>query len=187
MCPSYRIRVNREIYAVIALAIPIPLMVLLRWLQNLYTDEKGIATFKGIPFMTSAGPCTSSIPKATIKWMQNEEAILPCPRIGILVPVFSMGVLVSFWALLRPSILGLDLHILLLHQHSVCRARDRGKWTVLRRESIEMAEGATFVRGSNRWYPSIRTDGFPYQPICKCTESWKPNDATVIPVLAFQF
>ncbi|PKI46177.1 hypothetical protein CRG98_033435 [Punica granatum] len=34
---------------------------------NLYTDEKGVATFKGIPFMTSAGPCTSSIPKASIK------------------------------------------------------------------------------------------------------------------------
>ncbi|KAF8085692.1 hypothetical protein N665_0650s0005 [Sinapis alba] len=34
---------------------------------NLYTDESGVATYKGIPFMTSAGPCTSSIPKATIK------------------------------------------------------------------------------------------------------------------------
>ncbi|MBA0841407.1 hypothetical protein Goarm_003898 [Gossypium armourianum] len=34
---------------------------------NLFTDEKGMATFKGIPFMTSAGPCTSSIPKASIK------------------------------------------------------------------------------------------------------------------------
>lgn len=34
---------------------------------NLFTDEKGVATFKGVPFMTSAGPCTSSIPKATIK------------------------------------------------------------------------------------------------------------------------
>ncbi|KAF7830862.1 aminoacyl tRNA synthase complex-interacting multifunctional protein 1 [Senna tora] len=34
---------------------------------NLFTDEKGVATFKGIPFMTSGGPCTSSIPKATIK------------------------------------------------------------------------------------------------------------------------
>ncbi|KAL1192434.1 Methionine--tRNA ligase, cytoplasmic [Cardamine amara subsp. amara] len=34
---------------------------------NLYTDENGVATYKGIPFMTSAGPCTSSIPKATIK------------------------------------------------------------------------------------------------------------------------
>ncbi|XVF00340.1 hypothetical protein REPUB_Repub03eG0276700 [Reevesia pubescens] len=34
---------------------------------HLFTDEKGVATFKGIPFMTSAGPCTSSIPKATIK------------------------------------------------------------------------------------------------------------------------
>ncbi|KAF6168683.1 hypothetical protein GIB67_026569 [Kingdonia uniflora] len=33
----------------------------------LYTDENGIATFKGIPFMTSAGPCTSSIRKASIK------------------------------------------------------------------------------------------------------------------------
>ncbi|XP_060211136.1 methionine--tRNA ligase, cytoplasmic isoform X2 [Lycium barbarum] len=34
---------------------------------NLFTDDKGIATFKGIPFMTSAGPCISSIPRATIK------------------------------------------------------------------------------------------------------------------------
>jgi aminoacyl tRNA synthase complex-interacting multifunctional protein 1 len=34
---------------------------------NLFTDENGVATFKGIPFMTSGGPCSSSIPKATIK------------------------------------------------------------------------------------------------------------------------
>lgn len=34
---------------------------------NLFTDEKGVATFKGVAFMTSAGPCTSSITKATIK------------------------------------------------------------------------------------------------------------------------
>ncbi|KFK36938.1 hypothetical protein AALP_AA4G191900 [Arabis alpina] len=34
---------------------------------HLYTDENGVATYKGTPFMTSAGPCTSSIPKATIK------------------------------------------------------------------------------------------------------------------------
>lgn len=34
---------------------------------HLYTDESGVATYKGIPFMTSAGPCTSNIPKATIK------------------------------------------------------------------------------------------------------------------------
>ncbi|CAM8961347.1 unnamed protein product [Rhodiola kirilowii] len=34
---------------------------------HLFTDDKGVATFKGIPFMTSGGPCTSSIPKATIK------------------------------------------------------------------------------------------------------------------------
>ncbi|KAL5733063.1 hypothetical protein ACOSP7_032401 [Xanthoceras sorbifolium] len=34
---------------------------------NLFTDDKGVATFKGIPFMTSAGPCTSSIPRASIK------------------------------------------------------------------------------------------------------------------------
>ncbi|XWS74512.1 hypothetical protein CRYUN_Cryun01aG0004300 [Craigia yunnanensis] len=34
---------------------------------HLFTDEKGVATFKGIPFMTSAGPCTSSIHKASIK------------------------------------------------------------------------------------------------------------------------
>uniref|UniRef100_A0A1J3ICU0 Putative methionine--tRNA ligase n=1 Tax=Noccaea caerulescens TaxID=107243 RepID=A0A1J3ICU0_NOCCA len=34
---------------------------------HLYTDENGVATYKGIPFMTSAGPCTSKIPKATVK------------------------------------------------------------------------------------------------------------------------
>lgn len=39
-----------------------------QWVQNLFTDEKGIATFKGIPFMTSSGPCTSSISKGSIKW-----------------------------------------------------------------------------------------------------------------------
>ncbi|KAJ0975478.1 hypothetical protein J5N97_017443 [Dioscorea zingiberensis] len=33
----------------------------------MYTDDKGVATYKGIPFMTTAGPCTSSIPKASIK------------------------------------------------------------------------------------------------------------------------
>jgi aminoacyl tRNA synthase complex-interacting multifunctional protein 1 len=34
---------------------------------HLFTDDKGVATFKGIPFMTSTGPCTSSIPNASIK------------------------------------------------------------------------------------------------------------------------
>ncbi|KAL1542054.1 aminoacyl tRNA synthase complex-interacting multifunctional protein 1-like [Salvia divinorum] len=34
---------------------------------NLFTDEKGVATFKGIPFMTSSGPCSSSIPNGSIK------------------------------------------------------------------------------------------------------------------------
>ncbi|XP_062181207.1 methionine--tRNA ligase, cytoplasmic-like [Phragmites australis] len=34
---------------------------------HLRTDENGIATFKGIPFTTSAGPCRSSIPNANIK------------------------------------------------------------------------------------------------------------------------
>ncbi|XP_057778442.1 uncharacterized protein LOC130997208 [Salvia miltiorrhiza] len=34
---------------------------------NLFTDEKGIAKFKGIPFMTSSGPCSSSIPNGSIK------------------------------------------------------------------------------------------------------------------------
>ncbi|KAL5720822.1 hypothetical protein ACHQM5_013453 [Ranunculus cassubicifolius] len=34
---------------------------------NLRTDDKGVATFKGVAFMTSAGPCTSSIPNASIK------------------------------------------------------------------------------------------------------------------------
>ncbi|KAL1542053.1 aminoacyl tRNA synthase complex-interacting multifunctional protein 1-like [Salvia divinorum] len=34
---------------------------------NLFTDEKGVATFKGIPFMTSSGPCSSSIPNGSIR------------------------------------------------------------------------------------------------------------------------
>ncbi|KAK9115977.1 hypothetical protein Sjap_014924 [Stephania japonica] len=34
---------------------------------HLCTDEKGIATFKGVPFMTSAGACKSSIRNANIK------------------------------------------------------------------------------------------------------------------------
>ncbi|KAL8210785.1 hypothetical protein R6Q57_005222 [Mikania cordata] len=34
---------------------------------NLFTDDKGVATFKGVPFMTSAGPCTSTISNAGIK------------------------------------------------------------------------------------------------------------------------
>lgn len=34
---------------------------------HLVTDDKGVATFKAAPFMTSAGPCRSSIPKASIK------------------------------------------------------------------------------------------------------------------------
>ncbi|XP_073144559.1 tRNA-aminoacylation cofactor ARC1 isoform X2 [Henckelia pumila] len=34
---------------------------------HLFTNDQGVATFKNIPFMTSAGPCTSSIPSATIK------------------------------------------------------------------------------------------------------------------------
>lgn len=34
---------------------------------HLYTDDNGVATYKGVPFMTSAGPCTSSISKASIK------------------------------------------------------------------------------------------------------------------------
>ncbi|KAM7274751.1 hypothetical protein ACFE04_016617 [Oxalis oulophora] len=33
---------------------------------HLFTDDKGVATYKGIPFMTSGGPCTSSITKGTI-------------------------------------------------------------------------------------------------------------------------
>ncbi|KAG9443250.1 hypothetical protein H6P81_014590 [Aristolochia fimbriata] len=37
---------------------------------SLYTDDKGVATYKGTPFMTSAGPCKSSIPKATIKYIE---------------------------------------------------------------------------------------------------------------------
>nr|GMC92911.1 probable methionine--tRNA ligase [Ipomoea batatas] len=36
------------------------------WTQNLSTDDNGVATFKGIPFMTSAGPCTSSLTRASI-------------------------------------------------------------------------------------------------------------------------
>lgn len=46
------------------------LIMSISWVQNLFTDDKGVATFKGIPFMTSGGPCTSSIPKASIKWRQ---------------------------------------------------------------------------------------------------------------------
>lgn len=34
---------------------------------NLFTDDKGVATFKGVPFMTSAGPCTSTIPNGSVK------------------------------------------------------------------------------------------------------------------------
>ncbi|KAL7107551.1 hypothetical protein ACP275_06G061600 [Erythranthe tilingii] len=34
---------------------------------HLFTDEACVATFKGIPFMTSSGPITSSFPKASIK------------------------------------------------------------------------------------------------------------------------
>ncbi|KAL6853767.1 hypothetical protein ACP4OV_019796 [Aristida adscensionis] len=34
---------------------------------HLRTDENGTATFKGVPFTTSAGPCRSSIPNASIK------------------------------------------------------------------------------------------------------------------------
>ncbi|XP_058207388.1 methionine--tRNA ligase, cytoplasmic isoform X2 [Rhododendron vialii] len=34
---------------------------------HLFTDDKGVATFKGIPFTTSCGSCTSSIPNASIK------------------------------------------------------------------------------------------------------------------------
>ncbi|OAY84299.1 probable methionine--tRNA ligase isoform X2 [Ananas comosus] len=34
---------------------------------HLYTDDKSVATYKGVPFMTSAGPCMSSIPNGSIK------------------------------------------------------------------------------------------------------------------------
>lgn len=34
---------------------------------HLFTDASGLATFEGVPFMTSAGPCKSSIPNASIK------------------------------------------------------------------------------------------------------------------------
>ncbi|KAL6541662.1 hypothetical protein OROGR_011148 [Orobanche gracilis] len=34
---------------------------------HLFTDDKGVATFKGVPFMTCSGPCTSSIVNASIK------------------------------------------------------------------------------------------------------------------------
>lgn len=58
------------------------------WVQNLFTDDKGVATFKGIPFMTSAGPCTSSIPKASIKWWKlllgpkTKKPKAPAPLMG---------------------------------------------------------------------------------------------------------
>ncbi|GAA0148765.1 translational protein [Lithospermum erythrorhizon] len=35
--------------------------------EHLSTDDQGVATYRGIPFMTSAGPCTSSIPNGSIK------------------------------------------------------------------------------------------------------------------------
>ncbi|CAN6467660.1 unnamed protein product [Victoria cruziana] len=34
---------------------------------DLYTDDNGVATYRGVPFMTSAGPCTSSLVMAGIK------------------------------------------------------------------------------------------------------------------------
>ncbi|KAF7024374.1 hypothetical protein CFC21_036745 [Triticum aestivum] len=34
---------------------------------HLRTDENGIATFRGVPFTTSAGPCRSSVPNADVK------------------------------------------------------------------------------------------------------------------------
>ncbi|CAA7392936.1 unnamed protein product [Spirodela intermedia] len=34
---------------------------------HLFTDGNGVATFKGVPFMTSAGPCTSTVSNAAIK------------------------------------------------------------------------------------------------------------------------
>ncbi|CAI9091899.1 OLC1v1027010C3 [Oldenlandia corymbosa var. corymbosa] len=34
---------------------------------HLSTDSSGIATYKGVPFMTSAGPCKSSIPNGSVK------------------------------------------------------------------------------------------------------------------------
>ncbi|XP_057851459.1 uncharacterized protein LOC131061665 [Cryptomeria japonica] len=34
---------------------------------HLFTDDKGVATYKGVPFMTSAGPCHSSLSNAGIK------------------------------------------------------------------------------------------------------------------------
>ncbi|XP_047983549.1 uncharacterized protein LOC125224224 [Salvia hispanica] len=34
---------------------------------NLFTDVKGVAMFDGIPFMTSSGSCSSSIPNGSIK------------------------------------------------------------------------------------------------------------------------
>nr|CAB3474643.1 unnamed protein product [Digitaria exilis] len=37
------------------------------FIQHLRTDENGIATFKGIPFTTSAGPCRSSIRNGNVK------------------------------------------------------------------------------------------------------------------------
>lgn len=36
-------------------------------LPDFFTDGNGVATYQGIPFMTSAGPCTSSLVKAAIK------------------------------------------------------------------------------------------------------------------------
>lgn len=36
-------------------------------LPDLLTDDNGVATYKGIPFMTSAGPCKSTLTKAVIR------------------------------------------------------------------------------------------------------------------------
>lgn len=35
--------------------------------QDLKTDAEGVPQYRGMPFMTSAGPCTSSIPLAIVK------------------------------------------------------------------------------------------------------------------------
>jgi len=35
-------------------------------LGELKTNEEGVATFKGVPFMTTAGPCTSTIPNGVV-------------------------------------------------------------------------------------------------------------------------
>ena len=52
-------------------------------IQHLRTDENGIATFKGIPFTTSAGPCRSSIRNGNVKWWAHQACSMLIPDIDV--------------------------------------------------------------------------------------------------------